>query len=155
MLFVPVYTNVMIFTLCSVWVGEANYFCCKCFIAGVDKLLPVPFVIRYYHNNHQCHGIDGSPEQGLIIRVNDIGDNLSPATMTIYCIASVVDTGEQLMASVVDTGKKHKIANISANLNKNSKWPQEDTRGPGENWFVKKSEVENQNTPLKFKTKKM
>jgi hypothetical protein len=65
----------------------------------------VLFVIGYYHNNHQCHGIDGSPEQDLITRVNDIGDNLSPVTMTIYGIAGVVDTGEQLIAK---TGKKHK-----------------------------------------------
>jgi hypothetical protein len=60
--------------------------------------------------------------------------------MTIYCIAGVVDTGEQLIASVVDTGKKYMWVKI---LN-----------GPQKNWFVKKSEVENQNNPLKFKKEK-
>jgi hypothetical protein len=45
-------------------------------------------------------------------------------------IAGVVDSGEQLV-SVVDTDDKHSLANISANFQKNSKWPQENTHRPG------------------------
>ncbi len=38
-------------------------------------------------------------------------------------IAGVVDTVDQLIAGVVVTGDKHKVANISTNFRKNSKWP--------------------------------
>ncbi len=52
------------------------------------------------------------------------------------------DTGEQLITGVNDTGDKHKVANISANSRKNSKWPQWGTEGQGK-LFIQKPEDEN------------
>jgi hypothetical protein len=85
-------------------------------------------------NYRRCHNeIDENTGQGLITGVNDTGNNLSPVTLAII-ITGVVDTGEQL-----DTGDKHKVAIISANFCKNSKWPQGDTQRPGGNLIITKT----------------
>ncbi len=52
-------------------------------------------------------------------------------------VSGADDTGEQHITVVNDTGDKHKVANISANSRKNSKWPQWGTEGPEENVLIK------------------
>ncbi len=64
---------------------------------------------------------------------------------------------KQLIAGVVRTGNKHKVANISANLRKNSQCPQWDTQRPGRNWFTKKSNLNSKiscRTPFKIHLEK-
>jgi hypothetical protein len=60
---------------------------------------------------------------------------LSPAITENQCqgliFASVIDTGEQVIAGVMDTGDKHSFENISANFRKNLKRSQGNTHGRG------------------------
>jgi hypothetical protein len=77
-------------------------------------------------NIRRCNGIDENPGQVLIPCDNETGNNLSPVETTPVIIY-FVDTGE------------HKVVNISVNFHNNSKWPQRNTQGPGENLFMKKT----------------
>ncbi len=47
------------------------------------------------------------------------------------------------IAGVLDTGDQPLLSKISANFRKILKWPHWDTKGPGGNCFVNKSEIEN------------
>ncbi len=51
----------------------------------------------------------------------------------------VADTGRKIATGVVDTGGAPWLANISANLRKNSKRSKWNTLGLGGNWFMKKT----------------
>ncbi len=53
----------------------------------------------------------------------------------------------------LNSGDKQKVAAISADFRKNSKWSHQDTKGPGRNCFTEKPEVEKSRVRLPLKTK--